>query len=319
MSCSGAPRPARRWRSSGTGGAWIVAAFFAATTAAVVPARPVAAQDAYTYLVRPEPIAEHEALETRPPLRVIHGPEVTWLLADGRSATLESARLLLHGNAPVTHGPGSLLVRGWPESASDGPDSVSFELVRGDQDREVAGRMAIHYYLLARVIRREWVPAAVDGLERHPERRYRVTAELWLIPGLPFTWAPFASRPESLPALLPGLRDDVEKRLEDLGMVARAVTRISLEPSGDNGGHPGDERLSGFEVSNIQPTRALPAPGPIVERATADALVRLLRDHRRTVCASASHGDLPAVMESRVPPESRPALLGYARSRCPSG
>ncbi|MFW5946874.1 MAG: hypothetical protein ACOCUW_00165, partial [Gemmatimonadota bacterium] len=208
------------------------------------------AQAAYSYVVRP---LEASSSGDRVPLRVVQGPEVTWVVPEGGPLTLASAVAVLRDNAPVVAGPGSLLVRGWERAPAAAYDTLSVELIRGVRDRPLAGRTADHYVLRALVERRD----SPGGLPR----RHRVTADFWILSDVPFTWAPFAAS-GWLPRRFPHLREELEPRLSELGLVGRAEIRV--EESLLLGGQPlgGDREAAAFEVSDLRRMEAPPVPGP---------------------------------------------------------
>jgi hypothetical protein len=275
-------------------------------------------QDVLTYGVRvldrgwpAPPVAPDELpglpVDGYPTIRVIHGPRLTWVVDAGRTPSLASARLFLEGHETVMPGPGSLLLRGW-DAASDSGTVVDLELVRGSGDRDIAGRRAEHYTVLATV---ERAGGASGG-----RSRYDVTAHLWVLRGLPFTWAPFTTDRAALPWRFPELRDPVRQRIEPLGLVARAMVAVEESPRTGSGSAPATREVAGFEIAELGRTRAPPVPGVVVDRDIAEALQRLADRRPRQVCAAARAGDLPGVIESRVDLVTRSSLLGFLDGYC---
>ncbi|MEJ2504326.1 MAG: hypothetical protein P8177_13600 [Gemmatimonadota bacterium] len=240
-------------------------------------------------------------------VRVIHGPRLTWVVDADRRPTLASARVFLDGHVEVVPGPGSLLLRGWADTA-DPAHTADVERVRGEDDRQIAGRHARHHTAVARFERTD----TLFG-ER---RRYRVTAHVWSLADLPFSWAPFAVDRSALPWRFPELREPLLRALEPLGAVARAV--IEVETSRVEGGLAGpvSREVTGFEIDGLGRTGAPPVPGVVVERDIAEALQRLAERRPRQVCAAARDGDLPGVIESRIDLDTRFPLLGYLDGYC---
>lgn len=281
-----------------------------AAAAAQAPPPP----DALTYRVRlldrgwrPPPLGPGELpeLEVAGPaaVRVIHAPRLTWVVDAGRTPSLASARLFLDGHEAVTPGPGSLLLRGWePDPGSI--RVVGLERVRGDRDRTVAGRRAEHHT----------VRATLEGETPFAgRRRFTVTAHVWTLPGLPFSWAPFTADRAGLPWRFPALRDPLRRHLEPLGLAARAVVEVTEAPAS---GDPAPPEVTGFEIADLGRTGAPPVPGVVVDRELADALRRLAERRPRQVCAAARDGDLPGVIEARVDLDVRSSLLGFLEGHC---
>lgn len=242
-------------------------------------------------------------------MRVLQGAAVTWVVPAGEAPALATAELVLLENVPVREGRGSLLVRGWPVAGRDA-GVVELELVRGAEDRTVAGRRARHYVLLARL-----EPA--NG-EAGVARRVRVTSHFWILPELPFSWAPFGVGAQSLPEGLPLLREALEPRLDTLGLVARAVTQVDVERVSDGAtpGAGGAGRVAGFEISALERHAVPPLPGVVVDRSITEALERLARRRPLRVCREARDGILPATVRSRVGDELHARLTGYVSAAC---
>lgn len=249
----------------------------------------------------------------RTPTEVIQAPGVTLVGPLGEELTWESAHLRLVDNTPVRDGPGGTLVGSWPDPGDDvsyGP--VVVEVRRGDRDAAVAGREATHYVLEAELLRRQ------PGRDHH----YRITSELWVLEDLPFTWAPFGRYTTSLPSYDPRLREAMEKELERLGLVARAVTTVDFEllDEDDTPGDPsnaGSTSVKAFEISNL--TRA-PAPerpaGPVVAAEFMDRLGRAVMADPAGTCARATAGEMLEVIREGVPSSHREAVLSEVAARC---
>lgn len=160
---------------------------------------------------------------------VIQGPELALLTPPGRARVPENAVLYV---GPATGGvaarvdrEGERFVPIWPPPAPGDPtdmDGISVRLHRRAPDRRIEGRTADHYTFQA-VIRN--VP---DGT---PERqRATVVVDLWVLPDLPFSWAPFAALgARALPAMDPRLHAALASHLPELGLPARMETSVLVE------------------------------------------------------------------------------------------
>ena len=280
---------------------------------------PTAAQAGWSYTVRDadatrtRPGAEAADLDVatdRNPMHVVQGPEFTWVVPEGRALTRENAAMILYDNVPVNAGTGDLLVRGWRPVRVARHDSFSVTLGRGDDDREVAGRAADHYVLRAHVDR----IGSVDGTRQ----RYDVVAELWILPDLPHSWAPFGVGTWSLPAQMPRLRDVLDPRLAELGLVGRAVIRLDLGV-GDADGSPSttSTRASVFEVFDLTRTERPPVPGPVIDRTVLTSVEETLMRSPAGLCRSIAHGELPSSIHIAHEPARGP-LEAHVNAACGS-
>ena len=291
-----------------------LAAFLGASLAAA----PLTAQQAYTYTVRNAGGGYHtggaapdsfDFAADRNPLQVIQGPEWTWVVPEGEAPTRETAVMILHRNVPVEPGIADLMVRGWRPARVAGYDTFSVRLVRGDRDREVAGRTA-HHYRLRSVIERT---GSLDG----SDQRYAYEADLWVLPDLPHSWAPFGFATHSLPALAPRLRDSLDVRLSELGLVGRAVIHMDFATLGDGAEAGGSEQTTAFQISDIEPTDPPPAPGPAVDRSVMERMETRLLEDPGTTCGAAAEGEIARDI-GEVDPEARPAILATINDGCGS-
>lgn len=284
-------------------------------------AAPASAQSAYTYVVREaggalegpggEATSGHFDVEAdRSPMRVVQGPELTWVVPEGDSLTMENAALILSRNVPVRPGPGPLMVRGWHRAPAARYDTFAMELVRGDRDREVAGRDGRHYQLRAAFRRSR----TTEGTEQ----RYEYTADFWILPDLPHSWAPFGYGTRSLPRTAPRLRDELDDRLSELGLVARAVTRLDYALIRDGEPPDGSRHVRTFEISQLERTEAPPAPGPVVDRSVIEALEERVRTDPGPTCLAVARGEAPDGAMDGVPSEARTAILAGINDRCSS-
>lgn len=249
----------------------------------------------------------------RTPTEVIQAPGVTLVGPLGEELTWESSHLRMVDNAPVREGPGGTLVERWPEPRGEvtyGP--VMVQTRRGGRDAAVAGREATHYVLEAELLRRH------PGRDHH----YRITSELWVLEDLPFTWAPFGTGSTSLPSYDPRLREAMERELERLGLVARAVTTVDFEllDDEDTPGDPsnaGSTSVKAFEIANI--TR-VPAPerpaAPVLSGGFVDRLERAMMTDPAGTCARATAGEMLEVVREGVPSSHREAVLSQVATGC---
>lgn len=298
--------------------ALVVAA--AAVVAAALVAAPAVAQEAYTYQVRDagggfrmggEAARELDVSRDRNPMRVIQGPEFTWVVPEAGADTLtrENAAMILSGNAPVRPGAGDLVVRGWRPARVARYDSFYVRFDRGDRDREVAGRTAHHYRLEAHIRR----TSSVDG----SDQRFEYDADFWVLPNVPHSWAPFGFGTQSLPALAPRLRDTLDARLAELGLVGRAVIHMDFAMLRDGEDASGSRQTTTFLVSDIARVDPPPAPGPTVDRSVMDRLEQRLLQDPGSTCVAAAEGHLP-VDSQDVADAARPALLASISDGCSS-
>lgn len=282
-------------------------------------AAPATGQEAYTYIVRdvaydfaeldnPPGSGGLAIGEDRTPLRVVQGAELTWVVPEGDSLTLEDAVLILSRNAPVRPGSGPVLVRGWDPAPAARYDTFDMALQRGDRDRSVAGRAAHHYRLQA-VTRR-----AMGG---DPDQHYEFTADLWIIPDVPHSWAPFGYGTRSLPRVVPRLRDRLDARLSELGLVGRAVIRTRYTMLRD-GERDGSRRVDAFEISALERAETPPAPGPVVDRSVVEAIEERLTTRPSAVCAAVTTGEAPEALVGDVPADAVAAMLADLNDKCSS-
>lgn len=279
------------------------------------------AQAAYTYLVRdaetaygtgePEAVSDADFAEDRMPMRVVQGPELAWLYrADfDRPETLGEAALVLHRNTRVEE-LGPVLVRGWVDGPAGSYDSVVVRLRRGGDDRQVAGRSAEHYELEA-YIERTRPPAG-------RAERFRVESDVWVLPEVPFSWAPFGFGTQALPAMLPKLRKELEQRLDELGLVGRAINRVDYTLLQDGQEAGGSQQVIGFEIADLERAEVIPAPGPMVERGFWTALEQAMLERTGEVCVAAVEGELPADLGPALGEATRSAVLAFVAEGCRS-
>lgn len=280
-------------------------------------ALPAQAQEAFTYLVRTAGGADRSGdgpveldfSADRDPVRVVQGPEVTWVVPQGDSLTRRNATMILSRNAPVSPGPGDLMIRGWRPAEVASWDSFSVALRRGGEDREVAGRTA-HHYILESYIQRT---GAVAG----NEQRYRFDGDLWLLPDVPHSWAPFGFGTQSLPTLAPRLRDVLDERLGELGLVGRAVIRMDftlLEDGRENGG---SRQVTGFEIDELERTDPPRSPGVVVDRSVMTAVEDGLLEDPAVLCSGVVDRELPESL-GPVPDAARGIIMATINDGCSS-
>ncbi|MGK7312405.1 MAG: hypothetical protein ACN0LA_09220 [Candidatus Longimicrobiales bacterium M2_2A_002] len=278
---------------------------------------PTAAQEAFTYLVRHASGAyrsgdgpvELDFSADRDPMRVVQGPEVTWVVPRGDSLTRENATMILSRNAPVSPGPGDLMIRGWRPAEVASWDSFSVALSRGGQDREVAGRTA-HHYILESYIQRT---GAVAG----NEQRYEFDADLWILPDVPHSWAPFGFGTRSLPTLAPRLRDTLDERLGELGLVGRAIIRMDFTLLDDGRETDGSRQVTGFEIYEMERTDPPRSPGVVVDRSVMTAVEDGLLEDPAVLCAAVTSDQLPASLGD-VPDAARGVIMATINDGCSS-
>jgi hypothetical protein len=280
-------------------------------------AGPAVAQEAYTYIVRDagggyrvggEAPDTFDFAQDRDPLRVIQGPEWTWVVHDGDALTRETAVMILDRGVPVSPGIGDLVVRGWRPSRVASYDSFAVAFERGDADRTVAGHSAEHYRLTAFIQR----TGSFDDVQR-----YTWNADLWVLPDLPHSWAPFGFGTQSLPALAPRLRDSLDVRLDERGLVGRAVIRMDFAMIRDGEEAGGSEQVVAFQVSDIEATDPPPAAGPTVDRSVMTTLEEQVLQRPAAVCAAAADDRVPDALGD-VPEGARPTILATINDGCGS-
>lgn len=249
----------------------------------------------------------------RTPEQVIQGAGLALRGPLDEALTWESASLRMLDDAPASEGPGGMLVRAWPALR----DEVTYETVevsvrRGDRDETIAGREAAHHVLEARLL-------------RHHERRshhFRITADLWVLEDLPFSWVPFGAHSTSVAAYDPRLREAMAAELEALGLVARAVTLVDYEllSEGDTPGDPsnsGSKSVKAFEIAEL--TR-VPAPerpdAPLVDAGFPDRLQAAVMDRPGEICRGAAAGEAPALVEEEVPEGHRAGVVSWVAEMC---
>lgn len=287
--------------------------------AAGVAGTPAAAQEALTYVVRdadmvPRPggegSSEIDFTADPDPMRVFQGPETTWVVPEGDTAlTRENATMILSRNAPVSPGPGDLMIRGWRPAEVASYDSFSVSLTRGDRDRDVAGQTARHYVLESYIQR--------TGALAGNRQRYVFSADFWVIPGVPHSWAPFEFGTRSLPAVAPRLRDTLDARLGELGLVGRAVIRMdfSLLEDGEVAGR--SEQLTAFEISGLEPAEPPRSPGPVVDRSVMTAVEQGLVEDPAPLCTAVARQEIPPSI-GEVSEAARGTVLATINDACGS-
>lgn len=294
-----------------------------ATTALVVSAAcltapPATAQDAFTYLVRDasgpyrsgaESPTELDVSADGDPMQVVQGPEITWVVPEGESLTLDNATMILSDNAPVSPGIADLMIRGWRPAEVASWDSFSVALTRGDRDREVAGRPARHYVLESYIQR----TGAVAG----NEQRYTFDADLWILPDVPHSWAPFGFGTQSLPALVPRLREALDERLGELGLVGRAVIRMDFALLDGGRVTGGSEQTMAFEIFGLESTDPPRSPGIVIDRSVMTAVEDGLMEDPATMCTAVAAGELPAGLGD-VPEAARGTVMATINDGCGS-
>lgn len=280
-------------------------------------ASPAHTQDALTYLIRdvdggyrvggaaPD---SFDFSADRDPLRVVQGPDITWVVHNGDHLTRENAVMILSRNVPVQPGPGGVVVRGWRPAHVEHYDSFFVSLTRGDRDQKVAGHTAHHYRLHSHIER--------TGEMGGPQR-YDYDADLWVLPDLPHSWAPFGFGTQSLPALVPRLRDSLDVRLSQLGLVGRAVIHLDFAMIRDGQDAGGSEQTTAFEISGIQTTDAPPSPGAVVDRSILASLQDRILAHPATLCLAANQDRLPDALDA-VSEAAKPAVLATIAQGCAS-
>lgn len=247
----------------------------------------------------PEQVVQDGGLALRGPL-------------DG-TLTWKSANLRMLAGAPVRDGPAGTLVRNWPEVRGEVTyETVEASVRRGARDDTIAGREAAHHVLEARLL-------------RHHERRshhYRITAHLWVLEDLPFSWAPFGANSNSLPGYDPRLREAMAAELEELGLVARAVTRVDHEllSEGDTAGDPstgGSRTARAFEIADLARVPAPERPdAPVVHADFPGRLEAALLDRPGEICRGAAAGEAPALVEEEVSEGHRAGIVSWLAEIC---
>lgn len=251
--------------------------------------------------------------EDRTPEQVIQAEGLALRGSLEGTLTWESATLRMLGDAPVRDGPGGTLMQKWPEIRGEATyETVETSVRRGDRDGTIAGREAAHHVLEARLL-------------RHGERRshhYRITADLWVLEDLPFSWAPFGAHSTSLPAYDPRLRDAMKAELEELGLVARAVVVVDFEllSEGDTPGDPsnaGSKSVKAFEIANLERVPAPERPdAPLVDAGFPDRLQAAVMERPGAVCRGAAAGEAPAVVAEEVPEGGRDGIVSWLARMC---
>lgn len=289
---------------------------------------PLGAQDPVQYTVRDVqggytwPSDDAAALpdldfsSDRQPMTVLHDADLALLLPQGQAATVENAALILHDNDLLVPGAGSLLVRGWRHDPAERYETLEVELERGDRDREVAGRSAEHYELRAR-IHRDRSRIYRDQPDAEQEEQYEVISHLWILPDLPFSWAPFGFGTQTIPALMPGLREELEPQLAELGLVGRAIHKVDYRLIREDASAGGSTQLTGFEVSGIEPSEPPTIDRAIVDRELMAAVESRLMNAPAGVCAAVAEGEIPDLGVA-IDDDVRAPLVDFLRGGCAS-
>ncbi len=288
-----------------------------ALIALLVGAAPAVAQQAHSYIVRDagggyrmggEAPDSFDFSADRDPMRVVQGPEWTWVVHEGDSLTRDNAVMILNRGVPVSPGVGDVVVRGWRPARVASYDSFTVTFERGDADRQVAGHAAEHYRVRSFIQR-----TSTFG----DVQRYTWDADLWVLPDLPHSWAPFGFGTQSLTALAPRLRDSLDVRLAERGLVGRAVIRMDFAMIRDGEEAGGSELTGAFQVFDIATADPPPAPGPAVDRSVMASLEQLILQEPATTCAAAAEGRVPDAVGD-VPEAARGAVLSTITEGCRS-
>lgn len=185
--------------------------------------------------------------------------------------------------------------------------SFDVSVVRGDEDRTVAGAPAAHYRLEADLVNRK----EGDSADMH----ISLTTDVWVHQDKPFSWAPFATAGMFAE---PRMQVAMYQKLSELGMVVRAESvfrRQAQDEDGNTLGYPHeDSRLTW--VNDLER-----ATVPVVAVATAsDEILRELRKASREdaegTCLEVAEGNTPAFVEELLNPAQQAVFLPELEAMC---
>lgn len=295
---------------------WIAAAGLSLVSLSGPGPAPAAAQEAaqaYSYEVRfledPEmELPDGDGEETlgvpdfsadRSPRRVVQGSRVALLGSLGEELTWETARRKMLDNMPVRPAGGALdglaIAKMWqPPVVEPAYDELSVDVRRGDHDETIAGRQASHYVLEAELRR------TVHRRGQH----YLITAHLWVLEDLPFSWIAFGTGSDDLPSHDRELRGALEEELTDLGLVARALTevRFRLVPVDDARPSTWSVEKRGFEIANLAAAEAPAGPSlPVVTRDYTTRMMETIMARPGEFCGAVSEGQAPEAITDGAP------------------
>ena len=256
--------------------------------------------------------AEYKVLDTR---QVLQGPEYAMAWPERVPAaerTPDNARYPLYRQSMGLFVP-AYWADGRPaaqDSGWHGPgfaihyDSFKTRFTRGKHDRTIAGHQARHYVLTARYV--SW--AEGDPRKEHDD----VTYDVWVLPGLPFSWAPVLTvSPDDRVAVA------LEEHLRKLGLVARIdKNRRRHMELADGTTTPEQKSVEVAWISDLEPAD-VPQPAlPIISEATLHALRDAGRQDLEATCRTILDGATPGFVERLLDASQRIPFLQQARARC---
>ena len=298
-----------------------VARFAAGLSALLLGLAPSSANEVkgYEYVLR-NAMPEPDELESEPAtLRssaqyVNQGPEHTLMWPSEDKGSLDRARFA-RGERRF-----GLFVPYWSEeqSASDTSGWTSygrpveyktfdFQVTRGEEDREIAGQAARHYFIEAEIVSKTGSDPAYE--------RMSLSSDVWVLEDKPFSVAPFATAGAYED---PRLTVALVERLSELGMVARVETRHTTQPQEDDGSTLGHAR-EGAHLAWISDLGSASVPDvevAVASGALVDELRGALRENSDSACAAAMKGETPDFARELLDDQQQQAFLNYLEERC---
>jgi hypothetical protein len=186
-------------------------------------------------------------------------------------------------------------------------DVFDVEIARGDSDRTVAGEQARHYTVEAELVYR---------MGDNPNgTRHLLESDLWLIPGRPYSEAPFAvDRGYGDPRLAAAMAEG----LGEVGLVARVHSRYSEQPVNE-AGEPLDQPRPGTHmawIADLSQGAIQDIAPPVVTPETFDALRQASRARPREDCATILAGGTPDFVRDGLASEAHAAFLAGLAPSC---
>ncbi|HLQ84976.1 MAG TPA: hypothetical protein VK110_02395 [Salinisphaeraceae bacterium] len=186
-------------------------------------------------------------------------------------------------------------------------NSFASSVERGDDDRTIAGHAARHYVFKADFsVRRENEAASIQQ---------KIVSQLWIVPELPFSWAPYAVLGIYAD---PRLGAAILHQVGELGMVVRVDTGYeekTILEDGSLAGTPRQRAHVGW-VTDLQPTAVPQLDVPVADEATFERLSVALGDDREDICQMVADGEIPAAANKVLTAKQQPAVLQALREVC---
>jgi hypothetical protein len=186
-------------------------------------------------------------------------------------------------------------------------DRFQISLSRGHDDRTIGGREAQHHVLETEIVSRtEGESAAVKEV---------LTSDLWILPDLPYSTAPFA-----VDGIYgdPRLKAAMEAEIGALGMVARVhstYSRQAVDETGEALNAPYEDTHMAW-ISDLEPADVTPIDLAVVSEPTMAELRAASRKKPRESCGVILDGGTPAFVADRLPPEAHEPFVAALAETC---